>query len=673
MRIRTILITCVGLLALLVIAFVIFVATLDPNSYKGVIEAKAREATGRELVIKGPIHLSLSPRPTLVAEDLSFANMPGGARPEMVTAKRLEIALDVMPLITSRRISVARLRLQGADLLLEIGRDGKPNWQFAGAEPPPPPQGAAQPAAPAPRSAGGGTNPLTVRSIEVTDSTVTYRTDATGKEQTLSIGRVAIQPGASAIPIEAAGALDQVPFELKGSVGSGVLAGAPHFPVTLNGHLLGFDLSLDGEFGQTFKAKVSAGDLKPLATALGTALPDLGAVSIDTTVSGPLTAATLDPLQLGIGKNQITGNAAIKLGGPRPEIAANLVSKEITLASAPAIAAGPAAPAANGEAKPADKDAKLLFSPAPLPFDALRAVDLSARVEISSLKYNDLELDGVSATVTLANGLLTAKPIAAGIAGGHMTIDATLDAAHQTVSLDGIGQQIAIDVLLKQLGVTPYLAAKADLSTKLAGHGESLHAIAATLDGTAGLTIGSGTIQAKAVKSGLGEAAKLLGGGDAAQLECAVAQFQIAKGIATPRPLVIETGDAIVSGAGAIDLGREMIDLKIAPRMRSANLAQLAIPVHVSGPLTAPGVQADTAGIAESAAAAIASGGVKPLAGILPFGGAGGGAPAATGGCRAQPAPAAAGTAPKPAAPAPAPAKPGNLLNNLGRSLNLGR
>src|SRR5438477_8231090 len=106
MRIRTILIACAGLLAALVLALAVFLATFDANQYKGVIEAKARDATGRELAIKGPIRLSLSPRPTLVVEDLTFANMPGGVRPEMVTAKRLEIALDLMPLITSRQISV---------------------------------------------------------------------------------------------------------------------------------------------------------------------------------------------------------------------------------------------------------------------------------------------------------------------------------------------------------------------------------------------------------------------------------------------------------------------------------------------------------------------------------------------------------------------------------------
>lgn len=672
MRIRTILIACAGLVAALVLVLVIFLATFDANKYKPLIQAKAHEATGRDLAIKGPIHLSLSPRPTLVVEDLAFANMPGGARPEMVTAKRLEIALDLMPLL-SGRVSVASLKLAGADLLLETDRSGRGNWQFASESRPA--QGAAPtPAAPSDAGRSRAAGPLSVRAILITDSNVTYRTDANGKEKTLSIGRLLVEPGGGTIPIEAAGALDQVPFALKGAVGSGALTGAPHFPVTLNGRLLGFDLALDGELGQTFKARISAGDLKPLATALGSALPDVGAIKIDTTVSGALSAPVLDPLVLGIGGNDLQGKASLKLGGARPAISVNLQSQRIALGGGkPAVA--PAA--GRGDAKPAAKEAKPLFSPAPLPFGALKALDLEARIEVSAFAMGDLALDGVSATITLANGLLTAKPVAAGIAGGHVTLDATVDAAHQAISLDAIGQQVATDQLLKELGMTAYVVSKADVAAKLTGHGESAHAIASSLDGTASLTLGPGTIAGKALQGELGEAAKLVSAaGDATKLSCGVIRLQIANGVAHPSPLVVETGEAVVNGAGAIDLGRETVDLKLTPRMTNASLANLAVPFRVAGPLTAPGVHADTAGIAESAAAAIASGGagLKPLAGLL--GGGAAPAPTAAGGCRAQPAAAApaAATAPKPASPAPAPTSgAGQLLNNLGRALSPGR
>jgi uncharacterized protein involved in outer membrane biogenesis len=672
MRIRTILLVCAGLVGVLVIAGLVFFATFDPNQYKGLIEAKAREATGRELAIKGPIRLSLSLRPTLIVEDLTFANMAGGARPEMVTAKRLEIALEIMPLITQRQIAVDSLKLSGADLLLEIDRTGHANWQFGPAAPSAPSSAAAN----APSQPARGPMPI-VRSIAIADSTIAYRDDATGKERTLSIGRLQVSPGASIIPIDAAGALDAVPFEIKGSVGAGVLAGAQHFPVTLSGRVLGFDLAIDGELGQTFKAKISAGDLKPLGTALGSALPDIGAVKIDTTIAGPLTAPVLNPLTIAIGDTELAGDVAVKLGGARPSVAANLTSKRLDLAAFTGGKKAAATPPAD--AKNAGGKSAALFSTSPLPFDVLKAVDASLKLEVASLALSSVTLEGVSATVTLANGLLTAKPVAAGIAGGHMTFDLALDAAHQTLSIDMIGQQIATDQLLKELGFAPYLTAKADLSAKLNGHGDSAHAIASSLAGTSALTVGPGALAGSLIQSGLGEAVKLIapGGGNEARLTCAVAHFDLANGVATPHPLVIETSDIIVGGSGTIDLGREMLDLKMTPRPLSASLGKFAVPFRIAGPLTAPSIQPDAAGIAETAAS-IASGSssLKPLAGLLPFGGAGTAAGAsgntAAAGCAAPAAaaPAAAGAAP--AAPSAAPAakpSPGQLLNNLGRAL----
>ncbi len=49
MRLKTILMTVLGLLAVLVIAAIVVVQTLDFDQYRPVIAEKVREATGREL------------------------------------------------------------------------------------------------------------------------------------------------------------------------------------------------------------------------------------------------------------------------------------------------------------------------------------------------------------------------------------------------------------------------------------------------------------------------------------------------------------------------------------------------------------------------------------------------------------------------------------------------
>ena len=102
---------------------------LDPKDFVGLIDAKVQEATGRELKIDGKVGYSLSLRPTVAAEGVRFSNAPWGSRPDMVTAKRVEIQIALLPLV-SGKVEVRGLTLIEPDVLLEISGDGAKNWQF---------------------------------------------------------------------------------------------------------------------------------------------------------------------------------------------------------------------------------------------------------------------------------------------------------------------------------------------------------------------------------------------------------------------------------------------------------------------------------------------------------------------------------------------------------------
>src|SRR6516162_5111763 len=101
MRLRTILIALLVLVVVVLGGAAVFLMSFDFNQYKGLIARQVEQATGRTLTIKGNIALALSLTPTLVADDLSLANAPGGSRPEMVALKRLEVQLELLPLLSS--------------------------------------------------------------------------------------------------------------------------------------------------------------------------------------------------------------------------------------------------------------------------------------------------------------------------------------------------------------------------------------------------------------------------------------------------------------------------------------------------------------------------------------------------------------------------------------------
>src|SRR3546814_4790342 len=91
MRIGTVLKIAALLVVALAVAGVVVVQNMDFNQYKGLIAAKVKEATGRDLAINGDLKLDiLTLSPSLVVNDVRFANAEWGSRPDMAVVERFE-------------------------------------------------------------------------------------------------------------------------------------------------------------------------------------------------------------------------------------------------------------------------------------------------------------------------------------------------------------------------------------------------------------------------------------------------------------------------------------------------------------------------------------------------------------------------------------------------------
>ena len=148
-------------------------ALLDPSDYKQALVEAVQNATGRALGLNGSVRLSRSLWPTIEVSDVTLANLPGGTRPDMARAERIEVQLS-LPALLQRRIEIGRLTLIGPDILFEqVG--GKPNWVF---DPP-------TPADDAPHGTADGTPgmpfELRIRTAHVQNGMVTWRLPARTK------------------------------------------------------------------------------------------------------------------------------------------------------------------------------------------------------------------------------------------------------------------------------------------------------------------------------------------------------------------------------------------------------------------------------------------------------------------------------------------------------------
>jgi len=112
------------------------VSRIDPVAIKDFLTDAARQASGREVVVRGSTDLELFPAPTLIAENVVFGNAAWSVSPDMGRVKRLEARVAWLPLFLGQ-VRITRFRLVEPHLLLERDSNGRRNWDFdtGGAEP----------------------------------------------------------------------------------------------------------------------------------------------------------------------------------------------------------------------------------------------------------------------------------------------------------------------------------------------------------------------------------------------------------------------------------------------------------------------------------------------------------------------------------------------------------
>ena len=178
--------------------------------------AAVEQATGRRLTLSGPIRVRLSLVPAVTLEGVALSNAPGGSRPEMLTARRVEAELALLPLLR-RRLAFESLTLIEPDLLLEVGADGNGNWRFGA-----PREQVPVPAGGSPAGGGAEGPALSLGSVTVEGGRLSWRDARSGIAETLDIPRLALESAAPDAPVRFEGTfgLRGVPLGIEGQSGS---------------------------------------------------------------------------------------------------------------------------------------------------------------------------------------------------------------------------------------------------------------------------------------------------------------------------------------------------------------------------------------------------------------------------------------------------------------------
>lgn len=605
-------------LILALVVLVLIVVFFPWDLLRQPVNRYVSEKTGRKFEITRRLDVGLGLRgATIVLDGVEFANPSWARDPYLVRTDRAEFDIRLWPLLGGK-VVIPRLSLVSPALGLQMEADGRRTWALGK------------------DTSDEGTVP-TVGLIQVDGGSVDFLAEHLGIDLHAAVDYDTTR-GEMPLSYNIKGTYQKQPLVATGATGNVMQltsTGQPPFPISINAaagqtrlKASGAVASLQTLDGLQAKFDLRGQNLGDLYRLLGIALPQTPPYALAGDLSKQGTLWTVQALKGRLGLSDIGGEMKFDQGPKPAYLSGDLRSRVMDMDDlGPLIGLAPTARSAaaiEGVAPPSSTQAKRaggkVLPAAPLDFERLRAMNADVKYTADRIKnVRELPLDKGSVQVKLKDGVLTLDPLDLGIGGGKLVgairIDGSKNPADIRASLDIRGMQLAR--LVPKLETTGNSVGRLDGRINLSGSGSS---VASWLGGASGDV---------AVLSGRGQFGNLLPvfatlvGGDIikflvrgdrnVELRCAALAFDVNKGVASGRTLVLDTTNAVFVATGQVNLSTEALDFVVTPQPKAKSILSIRTPLVVGGTLGSPSGGVEAGPLVGRGLAALALGAINPL------------------------------------------------------------
>lgn len=390
---------------------------------------------------------------------------------------------------------------------------------------------------------------------------------------------------------------------------------------------------ISAETGITLDVELTADQLSDVGILLGRTLPEVGPVQYKGKLLVKEDIVRLEKFEMRAGNSDLAGQFAFstteRSQRSGPILGGRLTSNTLDLSELipereavklEVLEDQKMIQAGEDAAAPASK----LFSTDPLPVEQLRQFHTRIELEVGKVIARQAVLDELKTVFSLVDGKLTVEPFSAQIDGKPVELEMLLDASRSPsfYKLAGHAEHVSTRQTHSPVTELGLEGGEASFRVDVRGEGDSVAAIAASLNGSVGFAIvGSRLANVPVNKYGvsliqqINQARKK---SDPHILDCGAVYFEIKDGVATtPRGLAAQFEDVTWLGNGEVNLATERINISAKRKARKGfgiSLNQMARLVLLSGTLAQPQIQIDpigVAGVSANYAAAISTGGLS--------------------------------------------------------------
>lgn len=336
---------------------------------------------------------------------------------------------------------------------------------------------------------------------------------------------------------------------------------------------------------------IAAPDLRKLAAAAGAQLPP-GNIYKFFQLSGQTSGSAKDVMlknaSLQFDDIKGTGEAALSFGGGKPRLTGALTTGDLNITPYAAASGAP-----TEEPPPSAKG----WGATPIDLTPLRLADADLVLKTGGVTYDKFDFGPSNIVVKLLNGKLTADLKQTTLFGGGGSASFVADGS-------GSNPAIALKANLDNLKLKPLLTAasgfdmldgKGGLTIDVAGSGANLQTMMSSLVGKGDFNFDEGILKGvnlqelgKAAQTALSSKSISLGAFSSnaqTNFNALNAGFAMKDGVAVLTGLKLEADGFNVSGGGALDIGKQQVQLSMFPEFKDkkAGLNGYGLPIKLAG------------------------------------------------------------------------------------------
>jgi len=582
---------------IIVIAAVIFVATLDANKAKGYISAAVSKATGRQLTIGGDLQVDFGWISRLRASQIQFENASWSKYPQMTEVGLVDVQIDVWQLLSKFRLVLPSITVSQPKVILEKNADGAANWEFQAAP------AVTEPAVPQKR-----TEFPIIEKVVIEDGTFLFNNQQTNTQLELKLTQAeAAGFLEEPVKLKVKGTYQKLPLSLSLDGGSyeNLRSSKDPYPLQINVGVGKLKVNINGNLteplamkGEDVTLDVQGEDMANLFPLIRLVFPSTPPYKLKGHLKHEGQAWSFSNFSGRVGGSDLSGTIRVDTEPKRPAMKADLISNLVDFKDLAGFIGGK--PASGSDETASDEQEKQaaatkeesdrIFPDQPYDLERLKAMDADVRLRAKRILAPNLPIDDLNAKLSLSDGVLKFNPTVFGVANGRIEIYSTFDGSKQP-------SKVNIDARLRQLDLKRFL--KSEFAQKtigpiggrivLSGTGQSFRDLMATASGNTFVMMSGGEISELLVRLAGLNVARALGvlvrGDKPIPIRCALLDLQATDGQMGVQTLVFDTANSIISGEGKIDLRDEKLDIMLTPVPKDFSPLSLRSYIRVNGTL----------------------------------------------------------------------------------------